>query len=74
MKWTKEPPKLNGFYWIRYPREGMRQELVTIVEIDNSFPEYGPIHFIGNEFPSTFDELKDVEWWSQKIQEPQVKI
>lgn len=37
MKWTKEPPKLNGFY----PRDGMKPELVTIVEIDNNSSEYG---------------------------------
>lgn len=70
MKWTKEPPKLNGFYWIRYPRDEMKPELVTIVEIDNNSSEYGSVYMIGNDLPSTFDELKDVEWWQQKIQEP----
>lgn len=41
MKWTKEHPTLNGFYWIRYPRDGMKAELVTIVEVDNS--EQSPV-------------------------------
>lgn len=68
MKWTKEPPKLNGFYWIRYPRNGMKQELITIVEIDD---EDRPIHMIGDDFSIAFDELNDVEWWPQRIQEPQ---
>lgn len=60
MKWTKEPPKLKGYYWAQIDF-GAVPEIVEVESEDCVWRMSCGVQLSVNDI---------VLWWPQKIQEP----
>lgn len=64
MSWTREMPKVNGFYW--YRESG---SIPFVVEVDT---EMGWIYFMYSDLPAGPDMSRkiDGEFWSERLIPP----
>lgn len=78
MSWTKEAPKVPGFYWFRYPQmiPVNRDDNPTIARVMGSpLSDRLTVAFPGNEdCPQPINIPGDPEWWSEPIRPPGEQI
>lgn len=77
MKWTKEPPTVPGYYWMRYPRHPDSHPYVALVSCTHRWGDRSgaPILSIELEAQTVYEGFDDGECrkmeWSGPIPEPE---